>query len=69
MTAATTATERSVPREVERTEILDRFRHEHPELAEAMQLAGEAEAVWRAFEESREPPVTYTTSSGTTALR
>jgi hypothetical protein len=63
MPDATTSQTATVPRDVRREEILDRFRADHPDLAEAMQLAAETEAILRAFEEGRTPTTTYTSSS------
>lgn len=53
--------------EADRTEILDRFRKEHPELAEAMQLAAETEKIWEEFERATQPTVFYSVSNGTLA--
>jgi hypothetical protein len=65
-----TVMDKGIPvREAKRAEILAKFREDHPDLAEAMQLAGEAEALVEAFQQSREPFVTYTTESGTALSR
>lgn len=70
-TSSPTTLERPAPRrEPNRSQILKTFRATHPELAEAMELAGEAERVWQAFERGQqEGAVTYTTGTSTELIR
>jgi len=65
MTDATSTTR--VARERLRADILERFRAETPELADALKLAGDAEELVRSFERAQEPMVTYSVTSGTVA--